>query len=264
MRSFVAFAVAAVRQQTGYRAEILSMVLGAIIEVFARISIWKAVYGGQHAVAGVTLPQMIAYAIIGATLLSNWDAALVVREIGAAIRTGQIGNTLIRPASFPVMLFAENLGPRLFNFAAVCTPVIIIFSLLYGLLPPASLAHGLLFIGYVAVSITLLLLISILFGLLSFWVFDAHSLEWFMRGFGALLSGGLVPLWFFPPVLAETAHVLPFAWITYYPMAVYLGQLDLVSSLTYLAVGLCWIAGLVGLIAALWSRACRRIVVQGG
>ncbi|RDJ04915.1 hypothetical protein B5K05_22885 [Rhizobium phaseoli] len=112
-------------------------------------------------------------------------------------------------------------------------PVIILFSLLYGLLPPASFAYGLLFIGYVAVSTTLLLLISILFGLLSFWVFDAHSLEWFMRGFGALLSGGLVRLWFFPPVLAETAHVLPFAWITYDPMAVYLGQLDLVSSLAW-------------------------------
>ncbi|MDF0699248.1 ABC-2 family transporter protein [Rhizobium sp. MC63] len=264
MRSFLAFAAAAVRQQAGYRAEILSMVLGALIEVFARISIWKAVYGGQHAVAGITLPQMIAYAIIGATLLSSWDAALVVREIGAAIRTGQIANSLVRPASFPLTLFAENLGPRLFNFAVVCTPVIVVFSLIYGLLPPASVAHGLVFIGYLAVSTTLLLLISILFGLLSFWVFDAHSLEWFMRGFGALLSGGLVPLWFFPPVLAEAAHVLPFAWITYYPMAVYLGQLDLVSSLAYLAVGLCWIAVLVGLIAALWSGACRRIVVQGG
>lgn len=131
MGSFLAFAGAAVRQQIGYRAEIFSMILGATIEVFARISIWKAVYGGQSAVAGITLPQMIAYAIIGATLLSNWDAALVVREIGAAIRSGQIGNTLVRPASFPLMLFAESLGPRLFNFTVVCTPVIVVFSLLY-------------------------------------------------------------------------------------------------------------------------------------
>lgn len=264
MRSFLAFAVAAVRQQAGYRAEILSMILGAMIEVFARISIWKAVYGSQPAVAGVTLPQMIAYAIIGATLLSNWDAALVVREIGAAIRSGQIGSTLVRPVNFPLMLFAENLGPRLFNFAFVGAPVIAVFSLLYGLLPPASFMHGLLFVGYLAVSTTLLLLISIVFGLLSFWVFDAHSLEWFMRGFGALLSGGLVPLWFFPPVLAEFAHALPFAWITYYPMAVYLGQFDLISSFAYLAIGLSWAAALVGLIAVLWSGACRRVVVQGG
>jgi ABC-2 type transport system permease protein len=264
MAIFSALTISAMRQQSSHRADVLAMFFGAGIDVLARISLWKAVYGDQSIVSGITLQQMVTYAVVGATLLSSWDASLIVRDIGSAIRSGQIGNLLIRPASFPAMLFAEHLGFRLFNFAAVCLPIIIIFCLGYGISAPVSLAHALLFIGFVGIASTLLLLIAILFGLLSFWIFDSHSLGWFMRGMVALLSGGLVPLWFFPSAIASVARALPFSWISYYPMAVYLGQFDVGTSLLLFAAGIAWVLCLISLTALLWSQACRNVVVQGG
>jgi ABC-2 type transport system permease protein len=108
------------------------------------------------------------------------------------------------------------------------------------------------------------MLSGILIGLFSFWVFDAHSLEWFMRGILAVLSGGLVPIWFFPKGLAEVAHVLPFSWITYHPMAVYLGERDLAASSLTLLAGGAWVLVLAGAVSFVWSRACGQVVVQGG
>ncbi|WP_078057914.1 ABC transporter permease [Rhizobium rhizosphaerae] len=264
LRPLAAFATAAARQQATHRSELLAMAFGAFMDVFARISIWKAVYAGREDMAGISLAEMITYALVGSTFLSSWDAALIVREIGAAIRSGQIGATLMRPVSFPGMLFAEQLGPRLLQFAVVCLPVIAILASVYGIQPPASPGHFLLFVAHVALSTTLLFLIAIFFGLLSFWVLEAHSLEWFMRGLTALLSGGLVPLWFFPPALGAFAHALPFAWITYYPMACYLGRADLFTSTLLFAAGVGWALVLGACIAVLWRLTTRRVTVQGG
>jgi ABC-2 type transport system permease protein len=73
-----------------------------------------------------------------------------------------------------------------------------------------------------------------------------------------------VPLWFFPPAFEAVARLLPFAWVAYYPVAVYLGQFGAGETLLFFGVGLGWAGLLTFGIATLWSRASTRIVVQGG
>lgn len=264
MSAFLALVSASFRREAHHRSQMMMRIVGTLIEILARISIWHAVYAGRGAVDGISIGQMIAYALIGGTLLSSWDATMIVRDIGTTIRTGAIGSSLLRPASYPMMLMAEQLGTRLFDWLFISVPVIVIMGLIYGLQPPASLPHALLFIGYLAVSVVIVMLTATLVGLFSFWVFDAHSLEWFMRGLLAVLSGGLVPIWFFPGGLADVARALPFSWITYHPMAVYLGQHDLFWSVQHLLIGLGWVAALALAVTVVWSRACRQVVVQGG
>ena len=264
MSAFIALVLASFRRETQHRLQSVMRIIGGLVEILARISIWQAVYAGRAAVGGISLENMITYALVGGTILSSWEATMIVREVGTTIRTGAIGATLLRPASYPLMLLAEQIGARLFEWVVIGLPVIVVMGAIYGMMPPASLAHGLLFFGYLAVSIAILMLTGILIGLFSFWVFDAHSLEWFMRGLLAVLSGSLVPIWFFPAGFGEVVHFLPFSWITYHPMAVYLGQRDLMTSLDYLAGGVGWAVLLALTVAFVWSRACRQVVVQGG
>ena len=188
------------------------------------------------------------------------DARLVELEDGGVLNVVELGS----PKSYPLMLLAEQLGVRLFNMAMVSLPVIVVMGMLYGLEAPATIPHGILFVFYLGLSMLILMLTGIIVGLLAFWVLDAHALEWFLRGLLAVLSGGLVPLWFFPSGLAEVAHALPFSWITYHPLAAYLGRYDLASSLANLLIGVGWLCVLGGVVTLLWSRACRQVVVQGG
>ncbi|SIQ67731.1 ABC-2 type transport system permease protein [Rhizobium sp. RU35A] len=264
MSAFLALIRAAFRRQAEYRSRNVFRILGSLVEILARISIWQAAFGAHPALYGITLSQMITYSLIGGTILSSWDATMIVRDVGATIRTGAIGSSLLRPVGYPLMLLADQLGVRLFDWLLVSLPVIVIMGLIYGIEPPASLGHAMFFLGHVVVSLAILMLTGILIGLFSFWVFDAHSLEWFMRGLLAVLSGGLVPIWFFPKGLAEVAHALPFSWITYQPMAVYLGERDLAASALSLAAGCGWTVALGACVAFVWSRACGQVVVQGG
>lgn len=261
---FSALAHITFRTQLVYRAQLWALLFSGFIGVVARVSIWNAVYGSSGEVAGVTLPQMVTYAIIGGTMLSSWDATQLVREVGALIRSGDIAAHLLRPFHYPVALLAEQVGIRLFSLLLVALPVTVVAVLVYGITPPASLAHAAIFLGLVAVSVLVIFATGIIFALLSFWVLDAHSLEWFMRGLLVVFSGGIVPLWFFPPVLADIAGALPFAYITYYPMAAYLGRNNVEGTMMVLLGGLAWVLVLAALVAWLWSRLTQRLVLLGG
>jgi ABC-2 type transport system permease protein len=92
----------------------------------------------------------------------------------------------------------------------------------------------------------------------------AFSLEWLLQGLLTLFSGSFVPLWFFPEAALPAVRHLPFAWIGFYPVAVYLGKLSPEGALGYLGLGLGWALLLSLLVAWLWHRATLRISVQGG
>ncbi|WP_173087897.1 ABC-2 family transporter protein [Devosia sp. 1635] len=261
---FAALAEVAFRTQLTFRVQLWALLFSGLLDIVVRTSIWTAVYGDVPAVNGITLPQMITYGILSGAILTGWDATQIVRDVGAQIKSGAIASHLLRPMHYPLALLAEQVGRRLYDLLLIGLPGGAIVGLVFGLQPPASAGHFLVFVGLVAVSILVVFAVGIIFALLSFWVLDFHSLEWFMRGLMVVFSGNLVPLWFFPGWLAAIAGATPFAFVTYYPLAVYLGRFDLSAAALVLLGGLCWFAVLAGIIAGLWALLTRRLILAGG
>lgn len=261
---YPAIAISAFRVQANFRTQLWVMMFGGMLNVVARVSIWQSVFQGRDTVSDVGLAQMVTYAILGTALLSTWDASQMVREIGADIRSGNVVTQLMRPYSYPASLFARQFGSRMFEMLAIGLPVIVVMGAVYGLQPPASFGHGVLFLLSVALSLYILFALATMVGLIGFWVMDMLALDWFLRGTLALLSGGMVPLWFYPQAVADVARYLPFSWIGFYPMTIYLGQTNLAASAISFLFGCCWAAILTGIVGLIWRFACRRMVVQGG
>ncbi|WP_137152606.1 ABC-2 family transporter protein [Devosia sp. FKR38] len=265
-RAYAAFTVNALQTRLTYRHTIWAGAFGDLVFIFARIAIWVSVYGAAGAASaanGVTLPEMITYSLLAGPLL-YWDYSRLLADVGTAIRSGDVAVYLLKPLHYPAYLAASHLGHFLFELAASTVPVAVIILLVFGLQPPASLFHGLAFLAYWPLSFMILFTLATLLGLAAFWLMTVQSLDWFFNAIMTLLSGGMVPLWFFPGWLAAIAGHLPFAWISYYPAAVYLGKLEPGQTLLYFGIGLVWLAVLLASLAWLWSRARDRLIVQGG
>jgi len=262
---YFAFFAIAFRTLLAYRSQVWAALLYVLVTTFAKIAIWISLYGqvGGGAVAGVTLPDMITYAIL-ASVAFNWDHSRFIKTFGRQIKSGDIAVVLLKPVRYPLMLFAGECGNFAFGLITVQVPALIIVSLVYGLTPPASLFAGLMAIAFWLLGFVMLFLLSTIATILAFWLLTVFSLEWTLDALLAIFAGGTVPLWFFPPAAAEAIKVLPFAYVAYHPMAVYLGKLDTTATLMTLAVGIIWVATLTGIVALLWASAQRRIVVQGG
>ncbi len=261
---FLALASAGFRIEASFRAQFWFKLLSGMLNVTARVSIWQSVFLHGAGSAAVSLPQMVTYAILGATIFSTWDATQILREIGGDIRSGNVVSHLMRPYHYQASLFARQLGVRGHEMLMIGLPVAVVMGSFYGFQPPASIGHGVLFIVSLLLSLFLLFTLSIAISMIGFWVMDMLAIEWFMRGTLALFSGGLVPLWFYPDAVVNAVLYLPFAWITFYPLAIYLGQLDLAESLLHLVYGFGWAVVSATLVALMWRAACRRMVVQGG
>lgn len=265
LAAYPAFTATAFQARLAYRNQVWSAVFGELVFIFARIAIWASVFGAAGAISvdGVTLPQMITYALLAGPVL-YWDYSRLLRDLGAAVKSGDVTVYLLKPLQYPGYLLASHFGNFLFEFLTVTVPVAIVVALAVGLVPPASLFHGLAFLAFWALSFMMLFLLAAILGLAAFWLMTADSLDWFFNAIMTLLSGGLVPLWFFPGWLAAIAGHLPFAWVSYYPAAVYIGQLGVEQALAYFAIGLVWFAVLLGSLILLWSKARHRLIVQGG
>lgn len=261
--AYPAFTANAFQARLAYRNQVWASCFGELVGIFARIAIWISVYAGATSQGGITLPEMITYALLAGPVL-YWDYSKVLYDVGNAVKTGDVAVFLLKPLHYPAYLLASHVGNFLFELIVIIVPVSIIVGLVFGLLPPASLFHAVAFLAYWTLSFLILFSMAALLGLAAFWLMTAFSLEWFLQGIMSLFSGGLVPLWFFPAPLAAIAGYLPFAWVSYYPAAVYLGKLDVDATLIHFAIGLVWLVALVGGTLLLWNRARQRLVVQGG
>lgn len=262
---YLAFLSTAFQTRLVYRGQVWASIFGNLVGVFAWVSIWVALYsvtGGSN--SGVSLKEMITYAIFSSLLLEGWSWNEFVQLVGRQIRTGDVAVFLLKPLSYPLMLLAGECGKLLFRLLAVVLPVSLIVGLIYGVSPPADAFHAAMAAVFVVLGFAILFLLAMIAGILGFWVMTVFSLEWTLQALLLILAGWTVPLWFFPAPAAAIIEKLPFAYTAYHPMAVYLGKFDVEKTLWVLATGLGW-ALLLGLSAAwLWSRARRRIVVQGG
>lgn len=264
MSVYFAFARSAFLTQLAYRNEVWANMIGKLVQVFARVAVWMAIYAGSASIAGVSLEQMITYALLGGVVTGAMRYEGIVSGIGRALHTGDVAVWLVKPASFPLYVLAHAMGDAAFRFVILVVPTVAVVAAIYGMLPPASPFHGAMFVAYALLAYAIIAFVSALFGLVSFWLLTSFSLEWMMQAILNLLSGQLIPFWFFPAQVAVVAAHLPFAWIVYYPSAVWLGRLDVTETLAYFGLGLGWAALLAVGVALLWRKASTRIVVQGG
>ena len=78
------------------------------------------------------------------------------------------------------------------------------------------------------------------------------------------LCGRLLPLSFFPGIVGTLVGYLPFAGISYYPVLILIGKVDLLTSLEYVGISLAWLVLLSIFAKLLFNHASKKITVQGG
>ena len=79
-----------------------------------------------------------------------------------------------------------------------------------------------------------------------------------------LFSGLLIPISFFPQIFQDVFSFLPFQYISYVPVLIYLGKISGVGILQSLAIQIVWFFVLVVLGSALWQWSTKKITIQGG
>jgi ABC-2 type transport system permease protein len=262
LKTYAMFGVKAFINQLSYRSEVWLRLLGNFVTILIQTEIWKAVIGSGK-VDGITVEQMITYSIIN-TLLYALLINGVSGKVDGSLKSGSIAMDLSKPISYPLYLLSDGLGGSLYQLIFTVIPSLLIAYLFFGILPPASGIHLAGFIISMFMALLISFLLGYLISLISFWLMNHFALNWMMGGLITIFSGSFLPLWFFPSSWQAVAKVLPFQYLGYVPAAVYLGTIPNTEIVGVISRGIIWIALLFVIVYWLWSRAIRRLVVQGG
>jgi ABC-2 type transport system permease protein len=171
---------------------------------------------------------------------------------------------LIKPVDELWMWFSRAMGESAFRLGLLTVPTAIVVAIIFPVQAPASRLNFLLFLVAAIGSFALMAAINFMIGTCAIPLKSILALIRAKYWLIELLSGLLIPISFFPKRLQTVLDWLPFEHIAYTPLQIYLGKYDARAAAFALAKQWIWIIVLFVLAQAWWSRAVKKITIQGG
>ena len=177
---------------------------------------------------------------------------------------GHIASRLIRPVSYQGTMIAQAAGESCFRMVMFTAPTALVILLIYPVEAPASI----LFFGSFVVALVFSFLIfaglNFIVGTCAVYLNSILGLIRAKYFLIEILSGLVIPVSFFPDPLIRMSNWLPFQYISYAPLMIYMGKLHGYGLCRMLLSELTWVIILFLFGHWFWSRATRMITIHGG
>lgn len=260
MKILLEFVKAGFKQRIVYRSSTLWGLVASTLTLFLQIRLWQVLLSSAILQDDRTLTDMVAFLVINALLasLTRCDAA---GTLASLIGDGSISCSLTRPISLKKQIVCEQIGVNLhFVLFTVLLPAAVAI-VIYGIQLP-DVSYGLLFAFSALLGAVILFEIQYILGMVAFFLTTVWFASFYVSGFMKLFGATAIPLWYYPDWLANVCYCLPFRYITYEPILIFLE--DAPNPLQTIGIQLLWIGALLFLEQLVWHRAERKLVVQGG
>lgn len=263
---YFSFVKNSVHTSLAYRADILLTLFFRVLRLVLQISFWNGVFYEikQYSTfqGEISLQDMIVYSVVSSvmTLIIDND---IIDQLEKKVRTGEIATDLIKPVNLKACLFCDLVGQKSSITLFLLLPYLTIGMIIVGGHFPCwqNLLLSLIAIGN---GVVIFFLLTYLVGLLSFWFFSVGHLKMLLNALMAVLSGSMVPLWFFPKFLYDVSHFLPFKSVYFVPLSIFMEKVPLSEVGWVMTQQILWIGILWGGSYFLWNISIKRLVVQGG
>jgi ABC-2 type transport system permease protein len=217
--------------------------------------------------AGIQLPytrgQFVTYYLmlrLAVMLTSTWAAEYVAADI----RSGNLSDTLVRPAPCVIHNIANNIGEKIIKLPLLL-PILLLIAFFFraDLQLPADPWRWLGFLCCLPLAAVIAFLLDLVIGLLAFWITDVDGLVRVKVLVSAFLAGQIVPLALFPPSMAGFLEAQPFRYTLSFPLELLTGNLsaEAVGRGLLWQIGYC--VGLWALYELMWRRGLRAYVATG-
>jgi len=264
IRKTLAYARISFKELLAYRFEVATWVFIGPISLAVYYFLWKAIYSytGVDVIKGYTFNELISYYIlIQLAGMFVWTA--LDSKISEFVRRGTLVVRLARPITLFKSMFLEEIGGLGFVAAVQAAPLLAIGAAFFGLK-----FTGWLPLTLAALSFALAVILNIIFvffvGLSAFWVTRYSGIKHVRNGIVVFLGGGVIPLAYFPKIWQNIFNFLPFQYMLYVPIQIYLGKYVGLSALYVIAAQIFWIAFFYALIQLVWARAMAHFSAVGG
>lgn len=246
-----------------YRVNFLMWRIRTVLQFLTIYLLWAAIMPKDSPLFGYTYSLMLTY-ILGTALLSSLVFASRSYEIGDDINQGNLSNFLLRPINYFLFWVAKDIGDKAMNIIFSIVELTILFIFFHPpLLIQTSPQYLIPFLLAIFLALILWFIFNILVGLIGFWSEETWAPRFILMVVISFSAGGLFPLDILPNQIFSILQILPFSYLLYFPLKIYLGQLGITSILISMSISLVWIALLYFAIKTIWARGLKIYTAQG-
>jgi ABC-2 type transport system permease protein len=230
-----------------------------LLRVLVLVALWQTILSDSARVGAMSLAAVLTYTLIAEVFNDQLATQTTMVE---AFWEGNVVLRFLRPMGLVRQFAAEMSGRWLINAILFSIPLLLLAPIL-GVDPrPVSPQAGALFALSLGLGVLIGLAIDFLF--VTFTV-ALDQPVWLVHNarvaVGALLSGSLLPLAYYPWGLGDIFSWLPFAGMAWAPLAVYTGAGD---PLRLISIQLFWVVVLWPIATWLWRLGREKITSYGG
>lgn len=223
---------------------------------FSLLPIGKTLFGYDQS---SILTYVLGTAVLQAFVLASRSYAL-----GDDIINGNLSNFLLKPINYFYYWLAKDLGDKMMNI----TFAFIELSLLYMLLKPSlimqtDILYVLFFLFSILIALLLYFLFNLLLGMIGFWSSEVWAPRFIFMVLISFFSGSYFPLDILPKPIYLIFKSLPFQYLSYFPLKIYLKQVLFYDILYGFLLGLLWLITLSLLVKLIWINGLKEYTAQG-
>ena len=271
---YLPFSKAGIKIELAYKAQIVMWIVISFIQCFFVLFLYQAIYrnsenGMSSVINGFTFYDMVLYMITSFFFSFIMGAGDTSYEIWTDIKEGTIANTLTKPVSYRLRHLFTYFGVLVFDYIVIIVPFL---SIVYGIFIGLGIlqVNALQFITNVLFFILFSILagfinnaVSYFVGMLVFYTDHLFGLNMARNALQGFLGGQMIPLAYMG-ALGVAFSYTPFAFMNSIPVLTIMGKLEINDIIIYLGIAILWILIIELINHWIFSRALKKITVQGG
>jgi ABC-2 type transport system permease protein len=263
MRKYLAFMRCAFLTGVVWRLNYVFTLVSNLVFIVVLYYLWKSIYGASQTMNGMTFNQVFVYMTVASSifvLFKTWLEWFISRDI----ISGAIAMKLTKPMDYQCLVISQASGQMLNNVIIITIPSMVVLFVVF----KASLPLG-WNVPFFCLSLPLACLLSLFIdymaGITSFYTESLWGISTSKEIIVLVLSGGLVPLRFFPESIRHALMYLPFQGIYHTPASILVdSSLSIGDYWSMLGVQALWAALLLCAGRLFFAQAVKVVTINGG
>ena len=236
------------------------------MQIFVVFFLWSSVFSDpSRELFGYNRDKILTY-VFGILILRALVFSARTVDVSGEITSGNIMTNLLKPINYFKYWLTRDLSSKTLNIGFAAVETLILY---YFLRPPFFVQTNLMFLTLFCISVVVAILmfffLLMIVNLTGFW---APDLGWAGKYLVIViltefLSGGVFPIDVLPQNLQQIIYALPFPYLLFFPLQVYLGKLTLESVFFGLLVAIIWLVFLTCSTRYLWHKGLKHYEAFG-
>lgn len=263
MRLYIGIMKTSYRNELVYRTSVFANVASVLITCLVLYYLWITIYAGLDSYADVSIKYMVTYAVLG-VLIGSYQGENAGLYLNQLIRSGEITNFFTKPIDIFLFLLSRSIGQSAAKFITSTFITSFICLFLIGIEYPATYVHAIGFIISLVFAYIISFIVLYIMGLLSFFVIEIWGFEFGRIALISILSGTIIPWWFFPTNIQFLIKYSVINCMVGVPTSIYIGKIPDHELWLALGVQLIWALLLLIISIGIYRKATLKMSVYGG